>query len=94
LQQSDVSIPLLCVMASEATGASMFIAAYVAGLVVQIRFAEAGERSSEFAENWGQLFNFFIFFLFGLFVARAWTSFNAALALYAVLSLTVIRMIR
>lgn len=88
-----VSLPLLCVMASEATGASMFIAAFVAGLVVQIGFAEVGEPSSEFAENWGQLFNFFVFFLFGLLVARVWMSFNAALALYAILSLTVIRMI-
>lgn len=88
-----VTLPLLCVMASEAAEASMFIAAYVAGLVVQIGFAEAGERSSEFAENWGQLFNFFVFFLFGVFVTRDWTNFNAALALYAILSLTVIRMI-
>jgi NhaP-type Na+/H+ or K+/H+ antiporter len=89
-----VTLPLLCLVASEAVGASMFIAAYVAGLAVQIGFAEAGERSSEFAENWGQLFNFFVFFLFGLLVARDWRSFNAALLLFAMLSLTVIRMIR
>jgi NhaP-type Na+/H+ or K+/H+ antiporter len=88
-----VTLPLLCLVASEAVGASMFIAAYVAGLAVQIGFAEAGERSSEFAENWGQLFNFFVFFLFGLLVARDWRSFNAALLLFAMLSLTVIRMI-
>jgi NhaP-type Na+/H+ or K+/H+ antiporter len=88
-----VTLPLLCLVASEAVGASMFIAAYVAGLAVQIGFAEAGERSSEFAENWGQLFNFFVFFLFGLLVARDWRSFNAALVVFAMLSLTVIRMI-
>jgi NhaP-type Na+/H+ or K+/H+ antiporter len=88
-----VALPLLSVMASEATGASMFIAAYVAGLAVQIGFAEAGARSAEFAENWGQLFNCFVFFLFGLLVARAWMSFNHVLALYAILSLTVVRMV-
>jgi NhaP-type Na+/H+ or K+/H+ antiporter len=88
-----VTLPLLCVMASVATEASMFIAAFVAGLVVQIGFAEASDRSAEFAKNWGQLFNFFVFFLFGLLVARVWTSFNLALALYALLSLTVVRMI-
>jgi len=88
-----VSLPLLCVMACEATGGSMFIAAFCSGLVVQIGFAEVGERSADFAENWGQLFNFFVFFLFGLFVQRVWMSFNAAVALYAILSLTVIRMI-
>jgi NhaP-type Na+/H+ or K+/H+ antiporter len=88
-----VTLPLLCVMVSEATGGSMFIAAYVAGLVVQIGFAEATQRSTEFAKNWGQLFNFFVFFLFGLLVARVWMSFNFKLALYAILSLTVVRMV-
>jgi sodium/hydrogen antiporter len=88
-----VTLPLLCMLVSEATGASIFIAAYVSGLAVQIGFAEAAERSTEFSENWGRLFNFFVFFLFGLLVARAWTSFNPTLALYAILSLTVVRMI-
>jgi sodium/hydrogen antiporter len=88
-----VTLPLLCVMVSEATGGSMFIAAYVAGLVVQIGFAEATQRSTEFAKNWGQLFNFFVFFLFGLLVARVWMSFDFALVVYAILSLTVVRMV-
>ena len=88
-----VTLPLLCVMASEATGASMFIAAFVAGLVVQVGFTEASKHSVEFAEDWGQLFNFFVFFLFGLLVAPAWTRFSSALVLYAILSLTVVRMI-
>ncbi|MGE5217917.1 MAG: cation:proton antiporter [Chloroflexota bacterium] len=88
-----VTLPLLCVLISEPTGASMFIAAYIAGLVVQIGFAEASERSAEFAENWGQLFNFFVFFLFGLLVTRVWMSFSPALAFYAILSLTVVRMV-
>jgi sodium/hydrogen antiporter len=88
-----VTLPLLCVMASEATAASMFIAAFVAGLVVQVGFAEAGKHAAEFAEDWGQLFNFFVFFLFGLLVARVLADFNAALVLYAVISLTVVRMI-
>lgn len=88
-----VSLPLLCVIVSEATGASMFIAAFLAGLVAQVGFAEASKRSAEFAEDWGQLFDFFVFFLFGLFVARAWTSFSPAVLLYAILSLTVVRMV-
>jgi len=88
-----VALPLLCVMASEAVHASMFIAAFLAGLVVQVGFHNAGKRSTEFTENWGQLLNFFVFFLFGLFVAQVWTHFTLALILYAVLSLTLIRMI-
>jgi NhaP-type Na+/H+ or K+/H+ antiporter len=88
-----VTLPLLCVLVSEATRASMFIAAYIAGLVVQIGFTQAGERSGEFAENWGRLFNFFVFFLFGLLVARVRMSFNIPLVLYAIFSLTVARML-
>ncbi|HZD41101.1 MAG TPA: cation:proton antiporter, partial [Terriglobales bacterium] len=88
-----VTLPLLCIIASEASGASMFIAAFVAGLVVQVGFSEAGKHSADFAEDWGQLFNFFIFFLFGLLVAPVVTSFSPASVLYAVLSLTLVRML-
>ena len=51
-------------------GASMFIAAFVAGLAVQVGFKEAGKHSVEFAEEWGQMFNLAVFFLFGM-LARA-----------------------
>ena len=92
-QMGLVSIPLLCVIASEATGASMFIAGYVAGFAVQLGFADAGRRSVEFTETWGQLFDFFVFFLFGLLVARSWAQFDAIHLVYAVFSLTLARMI-
>jgi NhaP-type Na+/H+ or K+/H+ antiporter len=78
---------------SELVGASMFIAAFVAALVVQIGFKVAGKHSVEFAEEWGQLFNFSVFFLFGLVDVRNWPQFSPALALYAALSLTVVRML-
>jgi NhaP-type Na+/H+ or K+/H+ antiporter len=88
-----VALPLLCLVGSELVGASMFIAAFVAGLVVQFGFKEAGKHSVEFAEEWGQLFNFSVFFLFGLMGVRDWPQFSPALALYAALSLTVVRML-
>ncbi|MDO9161002.1 MAG: cation:proton antiporter, partial [Methylococcaceae bacterium] len=88
-----VAVPLLCVLASEVSGASMFIAAYVAGFSVQFGFADAGRQSIEFTETWGQLFDFFVFFLFGLFVARSWTQFEYTHLLYAGLSLTLVRMV-
>lgn len=93
LQLGVVALPLLCSLASEAAAASMFIAAFVAGLAVQFGFREAGKRSIEFTEEWGQLFNLSIFFLFGLLVARAWPDFKLAHLFYAVLSLTVARML-
>jgi sodium/hydrogen antiporter len=88
-----VSLPLLCLIASESVGASMFIASFVAGLAVQPGFKDAGKHSVEFAEEWGQLLNLFVFFLFGLLVARDWHEFTVAAAIYAILSLTVVRML-
>jgi len=88
-----VTLPLLCAVASEAVGASMFIAAFVAGLTVQVGFKEAGKQGGEFTEGWGQLLNLSVFFLFGLLVARAWPQFNGMHLLYAGLSLTVVRML-
>lgn len=88
-----VALPLLCLVVSEMVGASMFIASFVAGLAVQVGFKDAGKHSVEFAEEWGQLFNLSVFFLFGVLVVRNWPQFNMALWLYALLSLTVVRML-
>ncbi len=71
----------------------MFIAAFVAGLAVQMGFKEAGKHSVEFAEEWGQLLNLSVFFVFGLVIVRNWPAFTPAAWLYAVLSLTVVRML-
>ncbi len=92
-QLALVALPLLCVMASEPIGASMFIAAFVAGLAVQVGFHEAGKHSVEFTEEWGQLLAFVVFFLFGMLVARGWQQVSQAAVLYAVVSLTVVRML-
>lgn len=93
LRLGVVAVPLLAMMASEAVHASMFIAAFTAGLAVQVRFKEAGKHSVEFAEEWGQLLNLSVFFLFGLLVARDWRQFSTVHIVYAVLSLTVVRML-
>ena len=47
----------------------------------------------EFTEDWGQLFNFFVFFLFGLLAAHAWQKFTPAVLIYALLSLTLVRLL-
>ncbi len=93
LQIGVVALPLLCLAVSELLGGSMFIAAFVAGLAVQMGFKEAGKHSVEFAEEWGQLLNLSVFFLFGLVIVRNWPQFSPAAWLYAVLSLTVVRML-
>jgi NhaP-type Na+/H+ or K+/H+ antiporter len=92
-QLGVVALPLFCILASKATDASMFIAAFVAGLAVQFGFKEAAHGSIEFAEDWGEVVNLSVFFLFGMIVARDWQDFTVAHVLYAVLSLTVVRML-
>ncbi len=92
-QLGIVALALLCMLASDAVGASMFIAAFVAGLAVQVGFRDAGKHSVEFAENWGQIFNLGIFFLFGIVVARNLALVEVRHVIFAVLSLTVLRML-
>lgn len=88
-----VSIPLVSILGCKPVGASPFIAAFVAGLAVQRGFREAAQSSVAFTEGWGRLLNFFVFFLFGMFVARAWTKFDVPVFMYALLSLTAVRMV-
>jgi NhaP-type Na+/H+ or K+/H+ antiporter len=88
-----VTLPMLSVLACEPVGGSMFIAAYVAGMAVQFGFSTAGRLSLEFTEGWGQLFAYFVFFFFGLIVVFSFDRLNALHLLYALLSLTLVRML-
>ncbi|HJU56343.1 MAG TPA: cation:proton antiporter [Pyrinomonadaceae bacterium] len=94
LQLGTLALPLLCLLASEAVHASMFIAAFIGGMAAQAGFKSGGEADAiEFTEHAGQLFNLSVFFLFGLLVARVWDQLDARHLLYAALSLTVVRML-
>ncbi|MCU0776831.1 MAG: cation:proton antiporter [Akkermansiaceae bacterium] len=93
LQLAVVALPVFCLLFSEPLGASPFIAAFVAGLFVQVRFKHAGKHSVEFTEEWGQIFNLAVFFLFGMIIARESGGFAIAPIIYALLSLTVVRML-
>lgn len=93
LQLAVVGLPVACLVVSDRIGASMFIAAFVAGLFVQVPFKDAGRHSVEFTEEWGQILNLSVFFLFGLIVGRDHGMFGIGAFVYAVLSLTVVRML-
>jgi NhaP-type Na+/H+ or K+/H+ antiporter len=93
LQIAVVALPVFCLVISEPIGASMFIAAFVAGLFVQLRFKDAGRHSVEFTEEWGQILNLSVFFLFGMMVGRDHAQFGVAPFVYALLSLTIVRML-
>ena len=92
-QLTVVMLPLCSAVMSTTVGASMFIAAFVAGLAVQIGYREVGIHCVDFTEEWGQLVNLSVFFLFGILVILKLPQFNLTHLLYAVLSLTVVRMI-
>lgn len=92
-QIAVVTLPAVCLLLAHHVGASPFIAAFVAGLTVQSGFKDAGRHSGDFAEEWGQIFNLAVFLLFGVLVGGATGLFGIAPFLYALLSLTVIRML-
>lgn len=92
-QLALVTLPILCLVAAEPIGGSPFIAAFTAGLIVRRGFKGAGERLVEFSEEEGQLLDLFVFFLFGLMLGPVLGQFSLAAVLYAILSLTLIRML-
>ena len=93
LQLAVMALPVFCLLLSHHVGASPFIAAFVAGLCVQMPFKHAGKHSVEFTEEWGQILNLSVFFLFGMIVARESGGFGIAPVIYALLSLTIVRML-
>jgi len=70
-----------------------FIAAFVVGLVIKNGYKSTGEQMAEFSEVWGQLLNLYVFGVFGTLVGPFLGSISAFAGLYAILSLTVVRML-
>jgi sodium/hydrogen antiporter len=74
-------------------GGNGFIAAFVGGLAVGPTVESVGEQLIQFTEAEGQLLNLSVFFIFGVLVIGLIQPLSWDLALYALLSLTVIRMV-
>ena len=74
-------------------GGNGFIAAFVGGLVVGPTVERVGEQVIRFTEAEGQLLNLSVFFVFGVLVIGLIQPLSWEIALYALLSLTVIRML-
>jgi NhaP-type Na+/H+ or K+/H+ antiporter len=71
-----------------------FVAAYVAGLTLAVRSPGLRERLHRFGEADGTQFSLFVFALFGMVMAPvAWQHWDLAMLAYALLSLTVVRML-
>jgi NhaP-type Na+/H+ or K+/H+ antiporter len=74
-------------------GGNGFIAAFVGGGAAGMAAGALRERLLDFAEEEGELLNLAVFLLFGVFAADALGDVTAEMLVYAVLSLTVIRML-
>jgi NhaP-type Na+/H+ or K+/H+ antiporter len=88
-----IALAPLCWVLSRVVYTSPFIAAFAAGIAVQISFREAADGIVEFSENEGRLLNMFVFFLFGTAAGEALSEFELAPVLYALLSLTLVRLL-
>jgi len=88
-----LAMALIAWALADNVGGNGFIAAFVGGLVVGPTVERVGERLIRFTEAEGQLLNLSVFFIFGVFVVGLVGSLSWELVLYALLSLTVIRML-
>ncbi|HSR35215.1 MAG TPA: cation:proton antiporter [Anaerolineae bacterium] len=88
-----IALAPFCWILSKPVETSPFIAAFAAGIALQVGFREAAEGIVEFSENEGRLLNMFVFFLFGTAAGAALSEFELAPVLYAVLSLTLVRLL-
>jgi sodium/hydrogen antiporter len=74
-------------------GGNGFIAAFVGGLAVGPTVERVGEQLIRFTEAEGQLLNLSVFFVFGVLVVGLMEPLSWQVALYALLSLTLVRML-
>jgi NhaP-type Na+/H+ or K+/H+ antiporter len=94
LQQLGLlALALMCYGGAGFIGGNGFIAAFVGGLLVKRGFEDAHFHTSEFSEAWGELLNYFVFFVFGMMAARLFPQFDTTTLIFAVLSLTIVRML-
>ena len=89
-----ISIAILAYALAEIIGGNGYIAAFFAGLLLGVHTAAIRKRIQEYGETEGQQFSLFVFLIFGL-VMVPWSVnyWNWSVLLYALLSLTIIRML-
>ena len=93
-RMSAMSLAVLAFAFAEMVHGNGFIAAFVAGLVLGVQTAEVKHRIQEFGEAEGQQLALFIFLILGLVgVPMAYPHWDANAWLYALLSLTLVRML-
>ena len=88
-----LALALISWALADQIGGNGFIAAFVGGLAVGPTVEHVGERLIQFTETEGQLLNLSVFFIFGVLVIGLIGPLSWEVALYVLLSLTLIRML-
>jgi len=89
-----LSLAFIAYLAANEIGGNGFIAAFAAGVAMGNTLKHINEEIYEFAESEGQLLNLIIFFLFGVaLLPQAWSHVSWDIVAYALLSLTLVRMV-
>jgi sodium/hydrogen antiporter len=93
-QIASVATPLLAYTIALTLGGSGFIAAFVAGIAFGVVGGRGAESTTRFAEESGELLNALTFLMFGaVLLGPALGVLDWGVVVYAVLSLTVVRMV-
>ncbi len=89
-----LSLAFIAYLAADQVGGNGFIAAFTAGVATGNTLKHVNEEIYEFAESEGQLLNLIIFFMFGVALfPQVWSHIDMPIVIYALLSLTFIRMV-
>lgn len=88
-----LALAILTFLIADELGGSGFIAAFIGGLALGYVVKDAGKILMDFSETEGQLLNLTVFFLLGIVVLPLILNVTWQILLYAILSLTVIRML-
>lgn len=86
-------LAVISFLVADEIGGSGFIAAFVGGLATAYVTRDAGKVLMDFAEAEGQLLNLTVFFLLGIIIADLIPFITWQIILYAILSLTIIRIL-
>jgi NhaP-type Na+/H+ or K+/H+ antiporter len=89
-----LSLALICFLVASEVGGNPFVAAFVGGLLFGAAAPSDVEESTELTELLGGLLSLVLWFIFGAgFVLPAFENLDARIVVYAVLSLTFVRMV-
>ena len=91
---ATLSLALICFLVASEVGGNPFVAAFIGGFAFGTAAPTDAEESTELTEMLGSLLSLVLWFIFGAgFVLPALQDLDARVALYAVLSLTLVRMV-